>query len=170
MWRKVPSLTLKIKWMEMPGKLVAYTDSDWAGDAETRQSTSSGCVLWGTASLKHWSRQQKVIAKCSAEAALYAATAAISELKGLASMLADLCVAVTLEVAMDAKATMGILQRVGLGKLKHMSVHHLWAQAEVRAGNVTLRKVHTSENLADVGTKALPSEIVGKLAQGMGFH
>ena len=47
------------------------TDSDWAGDPRTRQSTSAGCIMWGGC-VKDWSKQQKVVARSSAEAEFYA--------------------------------------------------------------------------------------------------
>ena len=50
-----------------------YTDSDWAGDKETRRSTSGGCLMLGQHVISHWSKSQSNIALSSGEAELNAA-------------------------------------------------------------------------------------------------
>ena len=70
-----------------------FTDSDWAGCKETRKSSSAGVLMLGRHTLKAYTRKQKVIAKSSAEADLYAALGA-SEAKGVQSMMCDLGFAV----------------------------------------------------------------------------
>ena len=54
-------------------ELTVFTDSDWAGCKETRKSSSAGALMLGRHTLKAYTRRQKVIAKSSAEAELYAA-------------------------------------------------------------------------------------------------
>ena len=58
------------EWQEAPTLLHTYTDSDWAGDRETRKSTTGGTVTWGRHTLKTWSTSQSVIALSSWEAEL----------------------------------------------------------------------------------------------------
>ena len=57
----------------MAEQLTAFTDSDWAGCKETRKSSSTGAMMLGRHTLKAYTRKQKVIAKSSAQAELYAA-------------------------------------------------------------------------------------------------
>ena len=57
-----------------------FTDSDWAGCKETRKSSSAGVVMPGAHALKAYTRKQKIIARSSAEAELYAAALGASEL------------------------------------------------------------------------------------------
>ena len=52
--------------------LVAWTDSDWAGDVNTRRSTSGGLITYRTTVLMHWSKMQANVALSSAEAELNA--------------------------------------------------------------------------------------------------
>ena len=42
-----PTLHQVFEWQEAPTLLHTYTDSDWAGDRETRKSTSGGAATWG---------------------------------------------------------------------------------------------------------------------------
>ena len=52
---------------------------------------------------------------------------------------------------------MGVCQRQGLGKLRHISTQSLWIQDKVRTGAVELRKVRGDINSADLFTKFIPS-------------
>ena len=76
------------------GKIVEevtmFTDSDWAGCKETRKSSSAGVMMLGAHALKAYKRKQKIIARSSAEAELYAAAFGASEVKGIVSLLRDL--------------------------------------------------------------------------------
>ena len=51
-----------------------FVDSDWAGCAVTRRSTSGGLLKLGMHTLKTWSSTTAVVAMSSAEAELYAMT------------------------------------------------------------------------------------------------
>ena len=64
---------------------------------------------------------------------------------------------------------MGICQRQGLGKLRHVDTRALWLQQKVRRGEVELRKVKGTENPADLFTKHLSSpKVVGGLLKVFG--
>ena len=75
------------------GRLVedvtTFTDSDWAGWKETRKSSSAGVIMLGGHALEAYTRKQKMIARSSAEAELYAAALGSSESKGIVSLLRD---------------------------------------------------------------------------------
>ena len=103
-------------------ELTVFTDSDWAGCKETRNSSSAGVLMLGRHTLKAYTRKQKVIAKSSAEAELYAAALGASEAKGVQSLMLDLGFTVKPVLAIDAKATEHILHRQGIGKLKPIDV------------------------------------------------
>ena len=63
-----PRLVQRFCWQELPAELHTFTDSDWAGDKETRKSTSGDAVTWGEHTLKTWSTTQHVIALSNGEA------------------------------------------------------------------------------------------------------
>ena len=77
---------------------------------------------------------------------------------GLASMLGDFGVKVTIKVNTDASAAKGIANRKGLGKVRHTAVNQLWIQDRVSRGDLTIAKVNGKENLADILTKHVNSE------------
>ena len=70
---------------------------------------------------------------------------------------------------MDATAGAAIGSRQGLGKVKHIHTAFLWVQNLVRDGRVTLSKVHTSENPADVLTKPVDQKLMCKVMQRLNF-
>ena len=86
--------------------------------------------------LKACTTKQKIIARSSAEAELYAVALGASEAKGVESMMRDLGFAVKPVLTIDAKATEHSLHRDGIGKMKHIDVEHLWLQNEVKSNRV----------------------------------
>ena len=71
-------------------ELTVFTDSDRAGFKKTRKSSSTGVLMLGRHTMKAYTRKQKVIAKSSAEAELYAAALGASEANGVQSLMLDL--------------------------------------------------------------------------------
>jgi hypothetical protein len=152
-------------WQTRP-VLRAYTDSDFAGCVATRRSTSGGAALLGTHLLKHWASTQKKITLSSGEAELGAVVRGFSEVLGLQSVARDLGVELRPEVHADSSAAIGICNRCGIGKVRHLAVAQLWAQDLVRSKVCRLFKVLGTENPADLMTKPLArTEIDGHLGR-----
>ena len=133
-----------------------YTDTDWAGCPKTRRSTSGGGLVLGSHLIKSWSSTQADVALSSGEAEYYGAVKAGGIGLGYQSLLRDLGLDLALRVWTDSTATIGICNRDGLGKLRHIDTQCLWLQHQVRGGKIDLRKVKGTENPADVFTKHLP--------------
>ena len=150
-------------------EVTTSTDSDWAGCKETRKSSSAGVVMLGEHALKAYTRKQKIIARSSAEAELYAAALGASESKGIVSLLRDLGYEKKPVLAIDAKATEHILHRQGIGKLKHIDVAYLWIQDEVRSHRLRVRRVRSEDNVADLGTKPLSKAVIAKHCLALGY-
>ena len=60
----LPRLVYLYKWQEVSVADV-YTDTDWAGCPRTRKSTSGGCVLLGSHTIKTWSSTQSSVSLSS---------------------------------------------------------------------------------------------------------
>ena len=90
------------------------------GRKKRSKSSSAGVALVGRHLLRACTRKQKIIARSSAEAELYAAASVASEAKGVESMMRDLGFAVK-----PVSATEHTLHRRGVGKMKHIDVAHL---------------------------------------------
>ena len=70
---------------------------------------------------------------------------------GLRSMLGDIGVTVRIRVSTGASAAKGIASRRGLGKVRHIEVHQLWAPDKVASGE-------GKANIADVLTTHIIAE------------
>jgi hypothetical protein len=78
------------------------------------------------------------------------------------------------EVKSDASAAIGIAQRRGMGKVRHIETNQLWLQEKVATGYIVITKIGTHDNLADQLTKPVTEDKMRnhfegtyqKLAQG----
>ena len=168
--RTVPRMTQWFRWQERPREVICFTDSDWAGCKKTRKSTSGGGIHWGSHLLKSWSRTQTPLATSSGEAELYAAVKGGAELLGMQSLAADMGAIVGARLKVDAKATIGMVHRTGLGKLRHVEVGNLWIQNAVKEGRIHVYKVLGSENVADLMTKYLDKATMDGLMARLPFE
>ena len=112
--------------------------------------------MWQNNVLKTWSRTQAVIALSSAESEFYALVKASAETLGLGTMLKEWGFQVKgAQVWGDASAALGIINRKGLGTVRHLEVSHLWIQDIAAARELKFGKVAGSSNPADMLTKSL---------------
>ena len=100
----------------------------------------------------HWSRTQQTIALSSAEAELNAMCKGGQE--GLAAiiMAGEVGLNVTLRIRTDASAAVGIIQRQGSGRVKHLQIRQLWLQEKARNGEVHFSKIPRAVNFSDLLT------------------
>ena len=66
-----PRLVMRYKWQEVPKQLVSHVDTDFAGCAATRRSTSGGTFFLGSHLVKHDSSTQSTVSLSSGEAELH---------------------------------------------------------------------------------------------------
>ena len=152
-----PRLQQLYKWQQPQQILKVYTNADWAGCRETRKSTTGGCAMLGAHTLKGWSKTQSLVALSSSESELYAALKASAEALGRIALLQDFGYTVKGEVWGDASAAIGIINRKGLGKTKHIDTGLLWIQQTAADQRLKYAKVLGEESPADVYTKFLDS-------------
>ena len=132
---------------------VAFSDTDFAGCHVTRKSTSGGCLLINGHLVKHWSSTQKVIALSSGEAELAGVVKAAGESLGLRSLCRDLGMDLSLHIYADSTAAIGICQRSGVGRVRHIDVAQLWVQQKLKWKEFLLSKCLGADDPADVLTK-----------------
>ena len=149
--------------------LSTYCDTDHAGCIRTRKSTTGVVVMIGSAMLRSVCRGQSLIALSSGEAEFYGLVTATSETLGEQSIAADWGLKLSINISMDATAGAAIGSRRGIGRVKHLSTIFLWVQDYITSGRIKIRKVHTSENVADILTKAVSGQLLRRMMQCMGF-
>ena len=112
-----------------------------------------GCHL-----IKTFSKTQSVIAKSSGESELYGVVRASTDALGISTLLEDFGEAgMRVRLGIDASAAMGIVQRRGLGKLRHVEVDVLWVQEQQARRLLPLHKVLGTKNPFDMMTKNVPA-------------
>ena len=52
----------------------------------------------------------------------------------------------------DSSAARGVINRQGVGKIKHLEVKHMWVQEKELKKDFTMHRVPRAENVADVLT------------------
>ena len=108
--------------------------------------------------LKSWCSTQAIVALSSGEAEYYGILKGASIGLGLRSMMGDFGVEVSVRINTDASAAKGMVNRKGLGKVRHIAVNQLWIQDRVSRGDLAISKVNGKENLADILTKHVNNE------------
>ena len=158
-----------MKW-DSGGDLHVLTDSDWAGNKESRKSTSGGCLVVGSTVISHWSKLQSNIALSSGEAELNAAVKGISELIGVSELRRELGGAENkLEILTDASACKGMLLRRGAGRVKHLVTKQLWVQGAIECQGIRVLKIPRDDNFADMLTHLVSREVLSKFLADMNF-
>ena len=162
--KEKPRVATHFYYQEKYDHISIITDSDWAGDRLTRKSTSGGIIKLGSHTIKGWSSTQKVIAKSSGEAELYAVNKGASIGLGIRSSFADMGVTIKPEITIstDSSTAKAICQRRGLGKVRHIDVEELWIQEKVYHGTIVIKKIDGKSNESDALTKHLGQEEIIK--------
>lgn len=168
--KKVPRLVQTFDWLTEITDITGYSDSDWAGDLLTRKSTSGGACMIASHTIKTWPSTQQIIALSTAEAELYALIKCACQCTGIISLAADFGVTLKATVMIDASAALGIAQRRGLGKLRHIDAQWLWIQERLHQGELKAQKIAGKENPADLMAKRLAAEEMAKHVECLGYE
>ena len=125
-----PRLVLDYNWQGPEDTMTVYSDANWAGCVKTRKSTSGGVIKIGDHLVRTWSKTQANIALSSAESEFYATLKACQESLGMSALANELNLKLGIRVNVDASAALGVAQRQGLGKLRHLQTGSLWIQEQ----------------------------------------
>ena len=110
--------------------------------------------------IKSWSNTQKTVALRSGEAELTAMVKMSTELIGIMSMMLDWQEHCRARVYADSTAALGVVNRKGSGKLRHVRVGMLWIQGKREDGTLDYTKVGGADNPGDLMTKSLAAEAI----------
>ncbi|CAI5746908.1 unnamed protein product [Peronospora destructor] len=141
--------------------LQGYSDADWAGDVETRRSTSSyafmmtgGCISWR-------SKKQRTVALSSTEAEYMALTEAVQEAVWLKAFLCELGETKSDEVVKiyeDNQGSIALAKNPECHKrTKHIDIRYHFVREKVEDGQVVLQYCPTKDMKADIMTKPIPA-------------
>ena len=111
--------------------------------------------MLGSHWIKSWSSTQKTVALSSGEAELTAMVKMSTELIGIMNMMVDWAESYGARVFADSTAALGVVNRKGSGKLRHVRVGMLWIQGKREDGVLEYTKVGGLDNPGDLMTKNL---------------
>ena len=139
-----------------------YTDSDWAGDKETRRSIS-GFVVFFQGCLICWkSRQQKSVSLSSSESEHYALSEAAKEIKFIAQLLLSMNIPIKLPIICRVDNVGAIFMAENINttpRSKHIDIRMKFVAEYVEDGFLRIVFVKSEENLSDGYTKNVNEEV-----------
>ena len=123
--------------------------------------------------IKTWSTTQGAVALSSAEAEFYAMVDAVLKAKWMTAVSQELgfkTMGGKIVLGTDSSAAKNFVSRRGLGKMRHIEVRDLWLQREVMKGQVKVVKIPGDDNPADLMTKFLNAETIGRRLEKMNLR
>ena len=146
-------------------RLQAYSDSDWAGDADDRRSITGFCIFLNGCLLTWKSRGQKIVTLSSSEAEYIAVLEVCTEILFI-KMIMDF---LKLEVELPIKVMCDNVGAIYIahnsknsGRTKHIRVKQHFIREYTVDGVVQIEFVRSEENLADPFTKNVSRELYKK--------
>jgi len=151
------NLGIKYKY-DRHSNIELLSDSDWANSPDNRRSVTGylsmlagGVVTWS-------SKKQPTTALSSMEAEYMALASAVREALWLRNMLTELGYSSSLptHISVDNHGTILFAQNSGFhARSKHIDVRHHFIRERITSREVSVSYCPTSENTADIFTKAL---------------
>jgi hypothetical protein len=140
--------------------LYGFCDADYAGDIDTRRSTTGYVFTLNGGAISWQSKRQPTVAASTTEAEYMAAAAAVKEGLWLRKLLGDLDIQPpVINILADNQSAIKILRNpISSLRSKHIDVIHHFARERVMRNEVTFTYTPTSKMIADVLTKALAGD------------
>jgi hypothetical protein len=151
--------------------LVAYTDSDYAGDLGDRKSTSGYVFLLSSGTISWLSKKQPVVSLSTIEAEFIAAASCACQTVWLKRVLEKLGLNQdkTTIIYCDSSSAIKLSKNpVMHGRSKHIDVRFHFLRELTKAGTMELIYCNTQDQIADIMTKPLKLDAFLKLRALLG--
>ena len=179
------SLDLRLTFSGPLRPLAGYTDADWAGDKETRRSTSGYVFNVGSAAISWSSKRQATVALSTCEAEYMGQTQAAKEAIWLSGLLNELqppgmtevatgapayCLAATVIYCDNQGAQALARNPTSHARSKHIDIQQHFIRDKVTDGTLDLQHVSSDNQVADGLTKPLPKDKFLKFRLDIGLY
>jgi hypothetical protein len=139
-----------------------FSDSDWAGDVETRRSTAGILILYNNSVVDWKSQAIKTISLSSTEAELNSLAAAVQRTQYIMPIFKELGhmdIGSRTSFYEDNQPAIHMVKNGGMNgkRAKHMDVKVKYCIEELAHSHYGIYAVRSSDQLADFLTKALPA-------------
>ena len=146
-----------IKW-----NLRVFSDSDWAADKTTRKSVTGFVILLNGTPILWRSQSQRSVALSSTEAEYYAMAEATKEIKFILQVLESLSIKTErpIIVNIDNVGAIFVAENASATKhTRHIEARYHFVREFIIDGHIKVIFVMSKENIADMFTKNVTSEI-----------
>ncbi|GJR07961.1 retrovirus-related pol polyprotein from transposon TNT 1-94 [Tanacetum coccineum] len=150
---------------------IIYVDSHHAGDYADQKSTSGVCTFMGCCLTLWFSKKQTALAISTTEAEYVPAEKAYQQALWMKQALVDYDIKLDdILVLCDNKGSIDLSKNSVLhSRTKHIEIRHHFLRDNVQKGNITIEKVASEDNIADILTKPLKREPFNLLRLGLGL-
>nr|GEW19276.1 copia protein [Tanacetum cinerariifolium] len=150
---------------------IVYADSDHAGDYANRKSTSGVCMFMGCCLTSWFSKKQTALAISTIKAEYVRAGKACQQAIWMKQALVDYDVRLDdIPIMCDNKGAIDLSKNlVQRSRIKHIEIRHHFFHDNVQKGNISIEKVSSEDNIADILTKPLKRELFNYLRLGLGM-
>ena len=156
-----PKAALRYRRQKHVYKITVFVDSDFGGDPVSRKSTTGLVAQIGNHTVKSGSTLQSLTALSVGEAEFYAVVKGGQVGLSLSSMYQDLGIPMKNEIQSDSSTANSLTDRLGAGqRTKHTDTRYFWIQKRIQDGDLSIKKVPTAKNCADVGTKPVSASVL----------
>ena len=152
---------------------VTFADADYAGDVNSRRSTSGMVVKMGSGAISWASRLQPVVTLSTTEAEYISATAAAQEILWLRNLFKEIGYEVegASSLYLDNQSAIAVSRNPEHhGRMKHLDLRHYWLRDTVKSGVVDVKYIPTASMPADIMTKSLPKTTVEGMRRMLGLE
>ena len=151
--------------------LRGYSDADWAGDLDTRRSTSGYVFQIGGATVSWSSKRQATVAKSSTEAEYVALSFATQEAVWLRQLFDSVGFGLSSATVIfeDNNGAIDLSRNDKYhNRTKHIDISHHFVRERVESGEIDVVHCPSTEMVADVLTKGIPRVQFEKLRGMLG--
>nr|GEU49610.1 copia protein [Tanacetum cinerariifolium] len=148
-----------------------YTDSDHAGDYVDRKSTGGVCTFMGCCLTSWFSKKQTALAISTTEAEYVSIEKACQQALWMKQALVDYGVRLdNIPIMYDNKGVIDLCKNpVQHSRTKHIEIRHHFLHDNVQNENISIEKVSSKDNIADILSKPLKREPFNYLCLGLGM-
>ncbi|GJV38486.1 retrovirus-related pol polyprotein from transposon TNT 1-94 [Tanacetum coccineum] len=150
---------------------IVYVDFDHVGDYVDRKIASGICTFMGCCLTSWFSKKQTALAISTTEAEYVSAGKAYQQALWMKQALVDYGISLDdIPIMCDKKGAIDLSKNpVQHSRTKHIEIHHHFLRDNVQKGNISIEKVSSEDNIAEILTKPLKREPFNYLRLGLGM-
>ncbi|GJS60590.1 hypothetical protein Tco_0655374 [Tanacetum coccineum] len=150
---------------------IVYANSDHAGDYVDRKSTSGVCTFMGCCLTSCIAKKQTALAISTTEAVYVFVGKACQQAPWMKQALIDYDIRLDdILILCDNKGAIELSKNpVQHSRTKHIEIRHHFLRDNVQKGNISIEKVASEDNIADIFTKPLKRKVFNYLILGLGM-